>query len=47
MFNVHWYPYIFNVADVMLCVGVPLLMLRWLFVKDAPQKGAGFPVQSP
>jgi signal peptidase II len=28
-FNVSWYPYIFNVADVLLCVGVPLLMLRW------------------
>jgi signal peptidase II len=29
-FYVRWYPYIFNVADVMLCVGVPLLMLCWL-----------------
>jgi signal peptidase II len=28
-FYVRWYPYIFNVADVMLCVGVPLLMLCW------------------
>ncbi|HVS73195.1 MAG TPA: signal peptidase II [Phycisphaerae bacterium] len=28
-FNVHWYPYIFNTADVLLCIGVPLLMLRW------------------
>jgi signal peptidase II len=33
-FYVSWYPYIFNIADVMLCVGVPLLMARWLFVKD-------------
>jgi signal peptidase II len=33
-FYVNWYPYIFNIADVMLCIGVPLLMLRWLFVKD-------------
>jgi signal peptidase II len=29
-----YYPYIFNIADVCLCVGVPLLILRWLFVKD-------------
>jgi signal peptidase II len=29
-----WYPYIFNIADVCLCVGVPLLIARWLFVKD-------------
>jgi lipoprotein signal peptidase len=28
--TIDWYPYIFNVADVMLCVGVPLLMLCWL-----------------
>ena len=28
-FYVRWYPYIFNVADVLLCIGVPLLMLRW------------------
>jgi signal peptidase II len=35
-----WYPYIFNIADVMLCVGVPMLMLRWLFVKDGPAKPA-------
>jgi signal peptidase II len=33
-FNVKWYPYIFNLADVLLCVGVPLLILRWMFVKD-------------
>jgi signal peptidase II len=37
-FYVNWYPYIFNIADVMLCVGVPLLMLRWLFVNDTPGK---------
>ena len=29
-FYVSWYPYIFNVADVLLCVGVPLLMLCWI-----------------
>jgi lipoprotein signal peptidase len=29
-----WYPYIFNIADVCLCIGVPLLIARWLFVKD-------------
>jgi signal peptidase II len=32
--TVDWYPYIFNVADVLLCIGVPLLIARWLFVKD-------------
>jgi len=31
-----WYPYLFNIADVCLCVCVPLLIVRWLFVKDAP-----------
>jgi signal peptidase II len=35
-FYVDWYPYIFNVADVLLCVGVPLLIVRWMFVKDDP-----------
>ena len=29
-FNVSWYPFIFNLADVLLCVGVPVLMLRWM-----------------
>ncbi len=43
-FYVNWYPYIFNIADVMLCIGVPLLMLRWLFVKDVPAKGQGLDV---
>jgi signal peptidase II len=33
-----WYPYIFNVADVMLCVGVPVLMLRWLFMGDSAHR---------
>jgi len=37
-FYVRWYPYIFNLADVLLCVGVPLLMLCWLFSKDASQQ---------
>jgi len=40
-FYVNWYPWIFNIADVMLCIGVPLLMLRWLFVKDVATKGPG------
>jgi signal peptidase II len=43
-FTVRWYPYIFNLADVMLCVGVPVLMLRWLFTGESPQKPRGFPV---
>jgi signal peptidase II len=29
-----YYPYIFNVADVLLCAGVPLLIVRWMFVPD-------------
>jgi len=33
-FYVDWYPYIFNIADVLLCIGVPLLIIRWTFVKD-------------
>ena len=32
-FNVSWYPWIFNLADVLLCVGVPLLMLCWILTK--------------
>jgi signal peptidase II len=32
-FYVNWYPWIFNLADVLLCVGVPLLMLCWIFAK--------------
>ena len=36
-FYVAWYPYIFNIADALLCVAVPLLMLRWLFIKDPAQ----------
>jgi signal peptidase II len=46
-FYVTWYPYIFNLADVWLCVGVPLLMLRWLFMKEEKGvgKGEGFPVE--
>ncbi len=39
-FYVDWYPYIFNIADVLLCVGVPLLIARWLFVKDKAVNGA-------
>jgi signal peptidase II len=37
-FTVSWYPFIFNVADVLLCIGVPLLMLCWMFPKDAAGK---------
>ena len=33
-FYVSWYPYIFNIADALLCVAVPMLMVRWLFVKE-------------
>jgi len=34
-FYVDWYPYIFNLADVFLCIGVPLLIVRWMFGKDS------------
>ncbi len=37
-FYVNWYPYIFNVADVMLCVGVPLLMLCWMVGGEKPSR---------
>lgn len=34
-----YYPYIFNIADILLCVGVPLLMLCWLLApKHKPAK---------
>ncbi len=36
-----YYPYVFNVADVLLCVGVPLLMLCWLFQKEPGAGAAG------
>ena len=39
-FYVDWYPYIFNIADVLLCIGVPLLIVRWLFVQDSPGSNA-------
>ena len=42
-FYVKWYPYIFNVADVMLCVGVPLLMLCWLVGGARGQAGIAKP----
>ncbi|MGN6369313.1 MAG: signal peptidase II [Phycisphaerae bacterium] len=32
-FYVSWYPWIFNLADVLLCIGVPLLMLCWILAK--------------
>jgi signal peptidase II len=45
-FNASWYQYIFNLADVLLCVGVPLLMARWLFTKDDPIEKQGFPISA-
>jgi signal peptidase II len=35
-FYVNWFPFIFNVADALLDIGVPLLIARWLFVKEEP-----------
>lgn len=35
-YNVSWYQYIFNVADVLLCIGVPLLMICWVFTPAKP-----------
>jgi signal peptidase II len=45
-FYVSWYPYIFNVADVLLCIGVPLLMLCWLFPPKDATAPQGFPVEA-
>lgn len=36
-YNVSWYQYIFNVADVLLCIGVPLLMICWTFTPQGPR----------
>jgi signal peptidase II len=36
-FNTSWYPFVFNVADVLLCIGVPLLLLCWM---QAPAEGS-------
>ncbi len=33
----HW-PFDFNLADTMLCIGVPLLIINWLFQLRAVQK---------
>ena len=34
-FNISWYRYIFNIADALLCIGVPLLMLCWIMEPEA------------
>ena len=39
-FYVRWYPYIFNIADVLLCVGVPLLMLYWIIWGEGKRSAA-------
>lgn len=37
-YKVSWYQYIFNVADVLLCIGVPLLMICWIWPpKNEPE----------
>jgi signal peptidase II len=33
-----YWPYIFNVADVLLCIGVPLLMICWIFQPDSGKR---------
>lgn len=43
-FYASWYQYIFNLADVLLCIGVPLLMVRWLFWNDAPAHARAAPL---
>ena len=35
----HYWPWIFNLADAMLCIGVPLLIICWLF-QGAPRHSA-------
>lgn len=34
----HYWPWIFNLADAMLCIGVPLLILCWGFQKPRPRR---------
>ena len=38
-FYTRYYPYIFNVADALLCVGVPILMLCWIWAEKHPDGG--------
>ena len=42
-FQFDWYPWIFNIADALLCVGVPLLMICWVFAKDPKKAAVGKP----
>jgi signal peptidase II len=45
-FTVSWYPFVFNVADALLCIGVPLLMLCWMFEQPPkPPVAQGFEVR--
>lgn len=33
----HYWPWIFNVADAMLCIGVPMLIFCWRFQRPPPR----------
>jgi signal peptidase II len=46
-FYASWYQYIFNLADVLLCIGVPLLMVRWLFWNDTPARTRTASLEAP
>jgi signal peptidase II len=39
IYVMHYWPWIFNVADAMLCIGVPLLILCWLL--HPPRNSSG------
>jgi signal peptidase II len=41
----HLFPYIFNVADTLLCTGVALMLLHGLLFPQHPEATQGFPVQ--
>jgi signal peptidase II len=44
-FDVSWFNYVFNVADSLLCIGVPLLMICWLTSPIPAKSKQGFPVE--
>jgi len=44
IYIMHYWPWIFNLADAMLCIGVPLLILCWLV--QSPRQVATKPEKS-
>ncbi len=43
----HLWPYIFNVADVLLCCGVGLMLVHSFFSSDTDKAGPGFQTSQP